>query len=182
MTGGASRTARLQYLSAPEPGGRQSRNRHDVNDPLLLALQKGEQPPVGAGLSVAAATVSTVGAEKNGMLPTNGKVLGDLVEVRKKCPPQATVAMKRERRLARTDKYYASSGKENVGQTTVREARGKLVDELHDEQPRASSCRDNLPRASGTATPGDAATSGCLRRDCRHTVTPQHLWRRRHAC
>ena len=41
VTGGASRTARLQYLSAPEPGGRQSRNRHDVNDPLLLALQKG---------------------------------------------------------------------------------------------------------------------------------------------
>ena len=40
MTGGASRTARLQYLSAPEPGGRQPRNRHDVNDPLLLALQK----------------------------------------------------------------------------------------------------------------------------------------------
>ena len=40
VTGGASRTARLQYLSAPEPGGRQSRNRHDVNDPLLLALQK----------------------------------------------------------------------------------------------------------------------------------------------
>ena len=39
-TGGASRTARLQYLSAPEPGGRQQRNRHDVNDPLLLALQK----------------------------------------------------------------------------------------------------------------------------------------------
>ena len=40
MTGGARRTARLQYLSAPEPGGRQPRNRHDVNDPLLLALQK----------------------------------------------------------------------------------------------------------------------------------------------
>ena len=40
MTGGASRTTRLQYLSAPEPGGRQPRNRHDVNDPLLLALQK----------------------------------------------------------------------------------------------------------------------------------------------
>ena len=40
MTGGASRTARLQYLSAPEPGGHQPRNRHDVNDPLLLALQK----------------------------------------------------------------------------------------------------------------------------------------------
>ena len=40
MAGGASRTARLQHLSAPEPGGRQPRNRHDVNDPLLLALQK----------------------------------------------------------------------------------------------------------------------------------------------
>ena len=40
MTVGASRTARLQYLSAPEPGGHQPRNRHDVNDPLLLALQK----------------------------------------------------------------------------------------------------------------------------------------------
>ena len=40
MTGGASRTARLQYLSAPEPGGHQPRNRHEVNDPLLLALQK----------------------------------------------------------------------------------------------------------------------------------------------
>ena len=40
VAGGASRTARLQYLSAPEPGGRQPRNRHDVNDPLLLALQK----------------------------------------------------------------------------------------------------------------------------------------------
>ena len=40
VTGGASRTARLQYLSAPEPGGHQPRNRHDVNDPLLLALQK----------------------------------------------------------------------------------------------------------------------------------------------
>ena len=40
MTGGARRTARLQYLSAPEPGGHQPRNRHEVNDPLLLALQK----------------------------------------------------------------------------------------------------------------------------------------------
>ena len=40
VTGGSSRTARLQYLSAPEPGGHQPRNRHDVNDPLLLALQK----------------------------------------------------------------------------------------------------------------------------------------------
>ena len=40
MAGGASRTARLQFLSAPEPGGRQPRNRHDVNDPLLLAPQK----------------------------------------------------------------------------------------------------------------------------------------------
>ena len=40
MTGGASRTSRLQYLSTPEPGGHQPRNRHDVNDPLLLALQK----------------------------------------------------------------------------------------------------------------------------------------------
>ena len=40
VTGGASRTARLQYLSAPETGGHQPRNRHDVNDPLLLALQK----------------------------------------------------------------------------------------------------------------------------------------------
>ena len=40
MAGGASRTARLQYLSAPEPGGRQPRNRRDVNDPLLLAPQK----------------------------------------------------------------------------------------------------------------------------------------------
>ena len=26
--------------------------------------------------------------EKNGTLPTNGKNLGDLVEVNKKCPPQ----------------------------------------------------------------------------------------------
>ena len=40
VAGGASRTARLQYLSALEPGGRQPRNRHDVNDPLLLASQK----------------------------------------------------------------------------------------------------------------------------------------------
>ena len=40
VAGGASRTARLQYLSAPEPGGRQPRNRHDVDDPLLLAPQE----------------------------------------------------------------------------------------------------------------------------------------------
>ena len=40
MAGGASRTARLRCLSAPEPGGRQPRTRHDVNDPLLLAPQK----------------------------------------------------------------------------------------------------------------------------------------------
>ena len=40
VAGGASRTARLQYLSVPESGGRQPRNRHDVNDPLLLAPQK----------------------------------------------------------------------------------------------------------------------------------------------
>ena len=47
MAGGASRTARLQYLSAPEPGGRQPRKSHDVNDPLLLAPQRADhQPPL----------------------------------------------------------------------------------------------------------------------------------------
>ena len=40
MAGGASRTALLQYLSAPESGGRQPPIRHDVNDLLLLAPQK----------------------------------------------------------------------------------------------------------------------------------------------
>ena len=40
VAGGACGTARLQYLSAPEPCGRQPRNRHDVNDPLLLAPLK----------------------------------------------------------------------------------------------------------------------------------------------
>ena len=40
VAGGASRAARLQYLSAPEPCGRQPRIRHDVNDPLLLAPQE----------------------------------------------------------------------------------------------------------------------------------------------
>ena len=40
MAGGASRTARLQYLSNLKPGGRQPRNRRDVGDPLLLAPQK----------------------------------------------------------------------------------------------------------------------------------------------
>ena len=64
MAGGASRTARLQYLSAPESGGRQPRNRHDVDDPLLLAHQRADQqPPLGAGHSVAAATVSAVGRQ-----------------------------------------------------------------------------------------------------------------------
>ena len=51
---------------------------------LLLAPQRADQqPPLDAGLSVAAATVSAVGAEKNGTLPTNGKVPGGLVEVHK---------------------------------------------------------------------------------------------------
>ena len=40
MAGGASRTALLQYVSAPESGGRQPPIRHDVNDLLLLAPQK----------------------------------------------------------------------------------------------------------------------------------------------
>ena len=40
VAGGASRTARLQYLSALQARGRQPRNRHDVDDPLLLAPQK----------------------------------------------------------------------------------------------------------------------------------------------
>ena len=58
MTGGASRTDRLQYLSAPESGGRQPPIRHDANDPLLLAPQKQRtsNPPLGAGLFAAAAT------------------------------------------------------------------------------------------------------------------------------
>ena len=34
-----STRARLQYLSAPEFGGRQLRIHHDVNDPLLLGSQ-----------------------------------------------------------------------------------------------------------------------------------------------
>ena len=34
-----STRARLQYLSAPESGGRQPRIHHDVNDPLLLGPQ-----------------------------------------------------------------------------------------------------------------------------------------------
>ena len=57
MAGGASRTARLQYLSAPESGGRQPHTRHDVNDPLLLAHQKQRtsNPPLSAGLFAAAA-------------------------------------------------------------------------------------------------------------------------------
>ena len=48
MAGGASITARLQYLSAPESGGRQPRIRHDVNDPLLLAPPEtaDQQPPL----------------------------------------------------------------------------------------------------------------------------------------
>ena len=45
MAGGASGTARLQYLSAPEPGGRQPRKSHDVNDPLLLGPQKEQERP-----------------------------------------------------------------------------------------------------------------------------------------
>ena len=36
--------------------------------------------------------MSAVDAEKNGTLPTNGKNLGDLVEVNKKCPPQTPKA------------------------------------------------------------------------------------------
>ena len=38
MTGGTSRTTRLQYLSAPEPGGHQPRNRHDVKKELTSNL------------------------------------------------------------------------------------------------------------------------------------------------
>ena len=40
VAGRERRTARLQYFCAWEPGGRQPRNRHDENDPLLLAPQK----------------------------------------------------------------------------------------------------------------------------------------------
>ena len=36
VAGGESTRARLQYLSAPESGGRQPRTHHDLNDPLLL--------------------------------------------------------------------------------------------------------------------------------------------------
>ena len=64
------------YLSAPEPGGRQPRNRHDVNDPLLLAPQK-EQTSNLLWVLV------FLGAEKNGTLPTNGKLPGGFVEVNK---------------------------------------------------------------------------------------------------
>ena len=133
MTGGASRTARLQYLSAPEPGGHQQRNRHDVSDPLLLALQK-------------ELTSNLLWVLVFLLLPKQAKNLGDLVEVRKKCPPQTTGARKRRGGSRRKDKYNASSGKENEGQRPVREPRGKLVDVLLDDQPRASSCRDNLPK------------------------------------
>ena len=89
MTGGASRTARLQYLSAPEPGGHQPRNRHDVNDPLLLALQKELTSNLLWVLVILLLPQqSAQWAEKKGTLPTNGKDLADLVEVNKKCPPQ----------------------------------------------------------------------------------------------
>ena len=86
--------------------------------------------------------MSAVDAEKNGTLPTNGKNLGDLVEVNKKCPPQTPKA----NRSKRKNKYNASSGKENERQTPVRESRGKLVGVLLNDQPRASSCRDNLQK------------------------------------
>ena len=113
MAGGASRTARLQYLSAPEPGGRQPRNGHDVNDPLLLAPQRGDQqPPLGAGLSDAAAKVSAVGAEKNGTLPTkrqSPRRLGGGAQT-----PQA-------KRSRRKDKYNASSGKERKREADARQ-------------------------------------------------------------
>ena len=39
VAGGRCQEPRLQYLSAPESGGRQPRIRHDLNDPLLLAPQ-----------------------------------------------------------------------------------------------------------------------------------------------
>ena len=47
---GGGRTARLQYLSAPESGGCQPRTRHDANDPLLVAHQKERtsNPSLGA--------------------------------------------------------------------------------------------------------------------------------------
>ena len=166
MTGGASRTARLQYLSAPESGGRQQRNRHDVNDPLLLALQKElTSNLLWVLVFLLLPQQSAQWAPKRmGTLPTNGKVLGDLVEVHKKCPPQTPGARKRgggwpgqttTGRSRRKDKYNASSRKENEGQTPVREPRWKLVDVLLDDQPRASSCRDNLqkpvaPRRQGS--------------------------------
>ena len=127
MTGGASRTARLQYLSAPEPSGHQPRNRHEVNDPLLLALQK-------------ELTSDLLWVLVFLLLPKQSaqwapKRMGGCL------PGQTTTGRSR-----RKDKYNASSGKENEGQTTVREPRGKLVDVLDDDQPRASSCRDNLPK------------------------------------
>ena len=60
-------------------------------------------------------------------------------------------------RSRRKDKYNASSGKENEGQTPDREPRGKLLDVLLDHPPRASSCRDNMqkpvaPRRQGSWT------------------------------
>ena len=36
MAGGASTRARLQYLTAPESGGRHPRIRREVSEPLLL--------------------------------------------------------------------------------------------------------------------------------------------------
>ena len=54
------------------PRGRQPHNCHDVNEPLLLALQKERTStlPLGAGLSASAATVSAldVAMSENGPL------------------------------------------------------------------------------------------------------------------
>ena len=115
MAGGASSGA-----------GRQPRNRHDVNDPLLLAPRRADQqPPLGAGLSVAAATVSAVGSEKNGTLPTNGKVPGRLGGGEQVM--SSADARGRNEVGGRTSTTRLLEKKENERQTPVREPRTKLV-------------------------------------------------------
>ena len=64
-----STRARLQYLSAPESGGRQPRIHHEVNDPLLLDPQTGVVNAAAAlredSVDIAVATLRVRRVEKH---------------------------------------------------------------------------------------------------------------------
>ena len=151
MTGGASGTARLQYLSAPEPGGHQPRNRHDVNDPLLLALQK-------------ELTSNLLWVLVFLLLPQQSaqwapKRMG---RCRQMAKSQATwwrctrnvLRRRRERGKGRGGWPGQVGGRTSTTRLLEKKTWGRRQSEsqegnlltLHDDPPRVSSCRDNLQK------------------------------------